>query len=327
MGIRKLKKLFSTLLLLLIFSIVSTAQPHSGTQKQTGEIYSILASVNGEAISLKDVLPLTRNLEFQAYAAFSGKKLEAEIRRIRREAVDELINRKLIIAAYYKQNYRIDSADIEHELDNAAVRMGCRSRDEFRRKLRENNYDLKDFRREIEERMILQFMLHRQLTIAGTPTPQEVYEYYVKHKDSLAGIETYELAMLKLDAAAPESAAKQPEIERILRASPGRFAELVRRYSPSSRNDGSIGAIEPGKMRMEFSLAIKPPVEGRVYGPIKLDDGVAWIKLLKHNKRADVSFDAVQEKILRILEEQQRKKVIEIYSRELRRDAVLEYFF
>ena len=320
-----MKKILSISVLLFATVVLCSAEKPERTQVE-GEVYSILASVNGSAISLKDVLPLTRNLEYQAYAAFSGKKLEDEIRRIRRKAVDELIDRKLIIAAYYKQSYRITSTDIEHELDDAAVRMGCRSRDEFRRKLRENNLDIKDFRKELEERMIFQFMLHRQVTIAGTPTPQEIYEYYQKHKDELSGTETYELAMLKLDDSTMDIAKEQASVTQILSSAPERFAELVHRYNPGSA-DGRIGAIEPGKLRIEFSVALKTPQEGKIYGPIKLDDGVAWIKLLKHNKKVDVSFNAVQEKISRILEMDQRKKVIELYTRNLRRDAVLEYFF
>ncbi|MBR7107101.1 MAG: SurA N-terminal domain-containing protein [Lentisphaeria bacterium] len=321
-------KKFLTIFVLLSVALLTAAengQNRSRTARES-EVYSILATVNGSAISLKDVLPLTRNQEYQAYAAFSGKRLEEEIRRIRRKAVDELIDRKLIIAAYNKQSYRIASSDIEHELDSAAVRMGCRSRNEFRRKLRENDLDIATFRKELEERMIIQFMLHRQTTIAGTPTPQEIYVYYQQHKDELSGIETYDLAMLKIDNTSIDAVQIQNEVTQTLSAAPERFAELVRRYAPGS-GDGRIGSIEPGKMRIEFSTALKEPVEGKIYGPIKLDEGVAWIKLLKHNKKADVAFDLVQKKICRILEDEQRRKVIEIYTRELRRDAVLEYYF
>ena len=245
---------------LTIFVLLSAMLLPAAENGQTrSEVHSILATVNGCAVSLKDILPLTRNQEYQAYAAFSGKRLEEEIRSIRRKAVDDLINQKLIIAAYHKQSYRIASADIEHELDAAAVRMGCRSRDEFRRKLRENGLEMNTFRKELEERMIIQFMLHRQTTIVGTPTPQEIYEYYEQHKDELAGIETFELAMLKVDNSSPDATQIQTEITQTLSAAPERFTELVRRYAPGS-GDGRIGSIEPGKMRIEFSTALKEPI-------------------------------------------------------------------
>ena len=69
------------------------------------EMNSILASVNGEAILLSDILEITRKQEYQAYAAFSGKRLEQEIRNIRRQAVDSIIDRKLVVSDYQKQSF------------------------------------------------------------------------------------------------------------------------------------------------------------------------------------------------------------------------------
>ena len=320
-----MKKMISKIrfVLLVLLLCVSAAAETALPQE---EMNSILASVNGQAISLRDILPMTRVKEYQAYAAYSGTKLEQAIRQLRRQAVDELIDRKLIISAYSKQPYRIAQSDIEHELDQAAIRMGCRSRGEFRQRLRENRCNIDEFRKEIEERMIFHFMLQRQMAIIGSPTPKEVYEYFQSHRKELSGIDTYELAMLKLDSSVADFNKTAAGITAILASSPERFAELVRRYAPGSR-DGRLGAIEPSKMRIEFISAIKTPVEGKVYGPIKLNDGVVWLRLLKHNKAADASFESVHQQIIKILEGEQRKKAVELYTRDLRRDAVLEYFF
>ena len=319
-----MKKKFLLLLLMIAGQVVPgevVSQTAAGS-----ETNSILASVNGEAISLQDVLMISRQQEFQAFAAFENKRLEQEIRNIRKKAVDELINRRLIIADYHKQPGRIQSSFFEQELDQAAFRMGCRSRTELRRKLIETGLDFEKFRKELEERMIYFYMLQRQGAIAGDATPQEIYEYFEKHQKELSGTETYELAMLKIENIRPDYQDACKNIESELAAAPGRFSNLIQKYSADSR-DGSIGAIEPGKMRVEFAMALKTPVVGKVYGPVKLDDGTAWIKLLKHNKPVNASFQEVQDKIKRIIENDRRKKVIDIYTENLRRNAILEYFF
>lgn len=298
----------------------------SGGTAGGSEMNSILASVNGEVISLKDVLQLTRNQEYLAYAAFSGEKLAAEIKRIRRKAVDEIIDRKLLVAAYSQQSFRISSRDIEHEIDRTALRMGCRSREEFRNKMIAENVDYELFRKELEQRLIQVYMLQRLTMIEGAPTPKEVYEYFRKHQKELAVSENYELAMLKLEKTRADFQAGCDEATRILSDEPERFQELVRRFNPQSK-DGRIGLIEPGKIRIEFALALKTPVEGKVYGPIKVDDGVAWIKLLKHHKGSDAEFSKVQAKIVKIIEAEKQRKALAVYLAELRRDAVLEYFF
>ena len=184
---------------LLLFFLSGVAAWCGGAVNES-EMNSVLASVNGEAISLKDVLTLTRQQEYLAYAAFSGDKLTAEIKRIRKKAVDELIDRKLLVAEYHKQSFRISSRDIENEIDRTAQRMGCRSRDEFRSKMLAEQVDFESFRKELVERMIHVCMIQRLAMIEGAPTPKEVYEYFQKHRKSLAVSESYELAMLKLDS-------------------------------------------------------------------------------------------------------------------------------
>lgn len=319
-----MKKILFLLLMLLSGSAVwgnAEIKPESPAT----EMNSILASVNGEAISLQDVLLLSRNQEFQAYAAFEGKRLEEEIRSIRKKTVDEIIDRKLIIADYYKQPHRIQNSFIEQELDQSAFRMGCRSRSEMYRKLTATGIDFNKFRKDLEERMIYFYMLQRQGGIAGEATPQEIYEYFESHRKELSGVETYELAMLKIENSRKDFKVAVAEAA-ILATQPQRFNELVQRYTKDSR-DGRIGAIEPGKLRIEFASALKVPVPGKVYGPIELDDGVAWLKLLKHNKAVNASFAKVQKQIKQTIENDRRKKAIDIYTKTLRRDAILEYFF
>lgn len=317
-----MKKYFFVWLNLLVLPLLLNA----GTVSTPDEMNSVLASVNGEAISLKDVLAISRNREFQAYAAFDSKRLEAEIKKIRRECVDEIINRKLIIADYHKQPHRIENSFIEHELDQAAFRMGCKSRSELRQKLAENNMDFDQFRKELLERMIYYYMLQKQSAIDGEPTPQEIYEYFEKHKKELSGVETYELAMLKLEKSRKDFQTAVTQATAILAAEPNRFSELVQQFTGTS-DGGKIGKIEPEKMRIEFVEITKNPVENKLYGPITLDDGVVWVKLLKHNKVRNASFSEVQDKIVQILTQQRRKNITDLYVNNLRRDAILEYFF
>lgn len=319
-------KLFMGKKFFLLLFFLSGVAAWCGSAVNESEMNSVLASVNGEAISLKDVLTLTRQQEYLAYAAFSGDKLTAEIKRIRKKAVDELIDRKLLVAEYHKQSFRISGRDIEHEIDQTALRMGCRSRGEFRAKMAAENVDYELFRKELESRMIHIYMLQRLSAIEGTPTPKEVYEYFQAHKDELAVRESYELAMLKLDKNKAGFDAEASRISGILDNAPERFPELAVEFN-SLGKDGRIGAVEPGKIRVEFAAVLKEPVEGKIYGPVTLDDGVAWIKLLKHNKAVDADFAGMQEKIMKILEKEKRDKALAVYIADLRQNAVLEYFF
>ena len=124
-------------LLLVCAALTAQAADYELRPDNKLQINSVLASVNGEPVSLEDILPATRQQEYQAYAAYSGERLFEAIRSIRRKAVDDLIDRKLVIADYRRQPFEIPNQQIEEELDNVAERMGYRSRSEFIRQARQ----------------------------------------------------------------------------------------------------------------------------------------------------------------------------------------------
>ena len=240
--------------------------------------------------------------------------------------MDEIIDRKLVIAEYYKAPYRIENNLIEHELDQTAIRMGCRSRSELRKKLAANNIDFAKFRKDLEDRMIYIYMVQKWCSIDGEPTPREIYEYFQQHQSELSGAESYELAMLKIDNSRPDFHAVSEEVKAALTAAPERFEEMVSRFN-SDANGGWIGSVEPGKLRIEFAQALTTPVEKRLYGPIKLDDSIVWLKLLKHNKVVNISFAQLQSKITKIITDKRRSELINLQTNILRRDAIVKYFF
>ena len=325
MGVGVIKYLLT---LILFCGIAGSVFAAGITDKNDGqpELNSVLASVNGEPILLGDVLPMTRVKEYQSYAAYSGERLEQVIRELRKKAVDELIERKLVIADYYRQNVRIQSRDIEAELDRVAIRMNCNSRKEFLRKLRESGVEFEDFKKNIEKRMIVQLMHYRIGVITGEVTPREVYEYYQKHRKDYAGAETIELAMLKLDDKRSDFKESCEQIKKSLAGSPDAFYELVRRYTPEM-GDGRLGVIERGKLRTEFQAVLQDVTVGKIYGPLKIDDGTVWLKIIAHNPAKEVSFSEVEEKIKNTLNADIRDQAFKKYAEKLRKDAMIEYFF
>ena len=319
------KKIFTTGIILLSVAVFAAAEQTPAADGQN-EMNSILASVNGEPVSLGDVLPSTRAREYQAFAAYSGKRFTEAIRAIRKKAVDDLIEKKLILADYKSQSYKISARDIEYELDKVAERMGCRSREDLRQKLFENNMTIEQLRREVEDGMIVQFMLFRKLVVAGTPTPKEMYEYFVKNEKKLEGEELVDLAMLKLDKSRADWAIEHKEISDILARSPERFSELVRRYAPEF-GDGRLGEIERAKLRPEFSAVISDFTPGKIYGPLELDGSAVWLRILSHKVPEKVKFEDVAEKIRSAIEADMRQKALQEYISELRAKALIEYFF
>ena len=298
-------------------------------EKKESVVNSVLASVNGEAITLSDVLPATRQKEYQAYAVYSGDQLFEEIREIRRRAAEELIDRKVLLEAYREEPFELPALDVESELDNTAERMGYRSRGEFIRYAREAGSSIEKIRKEIEEYMIVQIMLYRKIRVEENITPRDVYEYYKANPEKFVVPERLELAMILLAPDRPDAEETAKRIEERLKEDPDSFAELARVYSggPAAADGGVLGEIERGRLRPEFTAAIPEPEPGRVYGPVQTTDGICFLKVISHSAEKKSEFCELIPSIRKRLEEESRAGIRRRYLESLRERAVIRLFF
>ncbi len=313
----------------LFLALIFAAATGFSEEKEQMQVNSILASVNGEPVSLVDILGSTRSSEFQAYAIYSGKRLEEEIRKIRMKAVDDQIDRILVLEAYRENPFDLPQRNIEEELDNIAERMGVRSRSEFTRKLRESGTTIEELRREIEESMIVQIMIYDRVRVESNVTPREVYEYFQAHRGEFVSPEKIELAMIMLDPKDPDLERKTKEISEQLAASPESFPELAKAHTvgPDPQSGGNLGEIECRRLRTEFAAAIDSFDAGRVYGPIRTPEGVVFLRILSHTPEKKGNFRELSAEIRERIETSRHDEIRQAYLNRLRAKAIIRYFF
>lgn len=322
---------FIVILTMLCFAALPLfADPVGSMVRRTPDrLNSVLATVNGEPISLGDVLPLTQAKEYQAASAYSGNALARAVYDLRLAAVDELIDHKLILADYASRSFEIPAREIESALDEASVRMGCRSRAELAKKLRESGGTLEEFRNKLRDQLIVQLMLYREYNASNFITPEDLHRYYREHEAEFSRPESVELAMLQLPPERNDADKVAEDISGALADSPEAFADLVRRYSsgPGRGDGGRLGGIERRRLRTEFAEALgATPEAGRIYGPIRTADGVFWLKVLAYRPAERRPFESSGTEIRRRLEAKLRRESRERYCARLRKSAIVRYF-
>ena len=309
---------------------VCCAEAPSKVPERVEDRNAILAVVEGKPITVEDVLPMTRAREYQAAAALSGPALAEAVRKLRAEAVEAIIDRRLIVADYEAGSFRLTANDIEHEIDAAADRAGCRSRRELLRRLRETGSDMVRFRREIEEQMIVQLMLQRAYAVRNFITPAEIRRRYDEEIEKYTRPERLRLAMLRIAEKHPEREKLQQEAEKTLAADPERFADLARRISdaPGREVGGDLGWIDRSKLRSEFAAALEGVTirQGMVLGPLATPEGPVFLRILEHEPPLVESFEAAAPKIREELEEEVRAESRREYCERLRRNAFVTYY-
>ncbi len=316
--------------ILIFFTMTAVGVAALGADKAPAAMNAVLASVNGEGITLEEILPMTRALENQAAAAYSGPQLTQAVLRFRKDALDTIIDRKLMVADYREREFRVTERDIESELDEMAERSGHRSRGEFIRKLREDGTSIEEVRKDVEERIICQVMIFQISHMENFITPEDVYKYYQEHMADFATPESVELAMIQLPAAGENALQVQQEVREVLKHSPEKFGQLAASFStgPARENGGSLGRIAVKRIRPDFSAALREGIqEGKVYGPITTPEGIIWLKILKHYPPEEVDFAALSPRIRREMEQRQREKSMRAYTNRLRKNAIIRYYF
>lgn len=288
-------------------------------------VNSVLATVNGQVITLVDVLPLTQAKELQAHSVYSGERLKNVIADYRKKVVNELIDDLLVQAEFARHNFVLSSHDIEREIDQFAQRIGCRSREQLLRKLRKDGSSIEEIRMGIRKNMMVQLMLFRQIRIADPVTPKELYEYFKANEADYASPEKVGLAMLKLDSSRKDLERVIPEISAELKKNPENFSGIVKRYAPEFKN-GDLGEIDSKLLRPEFAAAFKSFSPGMVAGPLKVYDGIVWLKVTSWSPAKKSGFHEVEERIKNDLERKKREAVVTQYIKKLRSNAVIEFF-
>ena len=305
----------------------ASAVPDEAASTETD---AIAASVNGEPISVRDLLTETMRQEAIIHATLPVAERGAAILKLRKEALENAINRKLLQEAYRKQTFQIPEQYIESTIDRIALDQAIRSRKEFYAKLREQKMTPEALRKMILEQLIVQAMTARQLQIRGGVTPREIREYFDAHSAELGKEERWELAMIVLAPDSPvrtmpgglEAFAKQ------LKGAPEQFAALAAVYSSGqgASDGGSIGLLPKKSIRPDFSEACKDAKEGDIIGPVHAREADYFLKICKILP-AEVPVFADAEPVIREkLERERRKKVMDEYFLELRKNALIQIY-
>ena len=118
-------------LCLLLAGTVTLSAQNLGKETR---VDSVLASVNGDPITLLDVMLESSREELRLASLYSGARLYSEISQLRKKITEDIIVRKLIYAKYQEKPFPIDNQYIERMLDHLAVTIGGGSRDSLVKK-------------------------------------------------------------------------------------------------------------------------------------------------------------------------------------------------
>jgi peptidyl-prolyl cis-trans isomerase SurA len=255
----------------LVSRVTMAAQPEPEV------VDGVAAVVNGEVITYSQVRGLVGPREKLLRAQFNGEELIKKIKEARELALQDLIDRQLIIQAFKKENYQIPDHFVEERMHDIIRTDFGGDRNTFIKTLEAQNYTMGEFRKMETEKMIVQAMRGHNVKLDVIASPAKVEEYYKAHRDEFTTREQIKLRLIMIPSHASdgEAAAQRAMADEIFAKLQhgAEFDRMAQLYSEDStrENGGDWGwvdrktlagplekaafALEPGKVSniIEFS--------------------------------------------------------------------------
>ena len=305
------------------------------------ELNALKAVVNGESITFVEVDTAVATqiqlwlLEHKNDPGLSQAIVDAKVVEMKKEALNDLIDRKLILAEFKKMGGSIKETYVDTAIDEFINKRFGGSRDKFLSELKKSGMTIRQFREMQREQITIQALRSQNDgpdTLINTPV--EVQDKYNAIKGEYAEDPEIILRMLSIPKITSDgdAAAQKRLIEDIRKQlqNGADFPTMARTHSAdSAKGDGGLvggGAI--GKDYLNEKLtSIAFSLTPRKVSDL-IDDDPYW-RLLYVDARQGGSvppFEELKDTADKLLTQEKRKGYVDRWLEKLRRDAGIRIY-
>ena len=303
--------------------------PPPGTRKD-----SVLVTVNGEPITLLDVILENGTQEKELAGVYSGERLVDKTFDLRNETVDRIICRKLVYEKYKADPFDIPRQEVENLLDAYVRDSGADSRATLEKNLLPYGITMERLRERARERIAVEVLLMRDCDHQVFITPKEVYEDYKAHPEKWTVPEKISLQLLQINVTAgsaggdPQAAVKAVRQELDKDSSRKNFTRLVLEKSDgaSASTGGIMEDVEFDDLRPEFIEALKGKKADDVVGPIEAPEAFFFLRVIGTEPARLIPFSQASREVYDALDKERVEEKRREYYNQLKRKAVINTF-
>jgi peptidyl-prolyl cis-trans isomerase SurA len=277
----------------------------------------IAAIVNGDVITYSQVRELSAPREKLLRSQFTGQELENKVGEVRKLALKDLIDRRLIIQAFKKESFQIPDHIVDQRVHDIIRESFGGDRNTFVKTLEAQNYSLGEFKEKEMERIIVSAMRSHNVKTNYIISPTKIEDFYRKHRDLFTTKEEIKLRMIMISGQKDtgNAQAQKALAEEVLGklASGGEFEQVAQIYSEDStkENGGDWGWIQRNTLAAPLEkFAFNMPV-GRIssiidyagnYYILKVEDKRGGTTKSLAEARSDIEKKLIQDEAAQIQE-------------------------
>jgi peptidyl-prolyl cis-trans isomerase SurA len=296
---------------------------------ETQVLDGVAAVVNDQVITFSQVRELTGALENSLKANYSGNALQDRIKEVRLRAVNDLIDRQLILQEFQKMKGEIPPHAIDDRINTIIREEFGGDKSAFLRTIAAQGFTLQRVRKMEEEKIIVQAMRSREVKNEPIISPGQIESHYRQHIQEWTTNSEVKLRMIKIvPGAEPEKKRKMAQEIRDRLIQGADFGDLARVYSEDSTQDrgGDWGWIKRGDLNPEMEQVVFNLPKGKVSEIIELNQ--TYYIMLAEEKKGGISkpLKEVRPEIERRLLQIERQKDQQDWIQRLRKKAYIKIY-
>lgn len=296
-------------------------------------IDGVAALVNKDVITFSQVRDVVAPRERTLRSQYNGQELADKIREARRGALQELIDRQLIIQEFKSKDYQIPQRFVDDRVDTIIREEFGGDRQAFIRTLQAQGYTLTKFREAEKEKVIVQAMRFQNVKSNGIVSPIKIDSLYTTNKPEYTTPEQIHLWMIAVNKGTtvsgegdPQKAVAEEIRNKLLKGA--KFEQLAQLYSDdSSRSTGGDWGWIDRKTLNEKLTDAAFRLEVNKVSPI-VDQGQAYYIMKVSERKAEYTkpLADVRSDIEKKISTDDRERLQEQWVATLRKKAFIKIF-
>lgn len=267
----------------------------------------IVAIVNNEIITQKDLSDFINFTAMQYSKDYSGRELEKKIEELKPELLNKLIEDCLILQEARRKNLIVDEARVKARIEE--IKREYRGDAVFQAALDKQGIVQADLEKRIRDQMLMFAIIQQEVRDKIIVRPEEVTDFYNHHSEKFVSPEERQVLAITLD-----SQDLADSFSYHFRAGQ-KLEDLATRY-PFTIN--KISAARAENLKKEIEEAVFKLGPGEVSPPLKIDQKYYVFKLENIVPAKKQTLSEAQEQINSYLFETKMQTAFEKWLEELR---------
>ncbi len=279
-------------------------------------VNKIAAVVNGDMITMHEL----RRHTMVEMARRNLPPTDPRIESIQKDVLDNLVNDILIRQEAKRFKVSVSDSEVEGELQNTIARSGMPP-EKFYEALKKDGMSKELLKERLGNTLLRQRMANYMVVRKVFVTPEEIADYYAKHKSEMKGSTIADFSILLLPEKLPIK-----NIYEQLRSGSLKFEDAARQYSAdkSGKEGGRISGAAWEKLPPDMHKLLSLLKDGQMSPLLRTEGGAVVIRRNSVTEGAMLSLQEASPRIEDILRAPLLEERLKEYTSQLRSKAVID---